>query len=70
MDLKVPSNVNVVTLKFIDIVTFDPLPTDDVHAVVFDIPDDGPYNFNFENTGYGSRYAIENMGSMGWFLHL
>lgn len=69
MDLKVPSNVNMITLRFIDIVTFDPLPVEEAHAEVFDIPQDGPFNFNFENTGYESKYAIDNMGSMGWFIH-
>ena len=67
MDIKVPANVNFVMINFYEIATFDALP-EDIHQDTFNFPDNGPYNANFGNTGYGSTYAVSNMGSMFWVV--
>ena len=68
MDIKVPANVNYVMINFYEIANFDPLPAEDMTYELFDFPQNGPFNANFENTGYESTYAVMNMGSMFYFL--
>ena len=70
MDLKVPANVNSVTVGLIDVVTFDPFPTADWTFALVDIPETGTYTGNFANIGYTSTFFLMNMGTVGWLLHL
>ena len=55
-------------LVFIEICTFDLVPTDDVVYWMFAFPDHGAFNINFQTTGYESIFSIENLGLVFFIL--
>ena len=59
---KFPANAGFLLVFLIDIATFDMLP-EEVPEFFFDFPQSKPYNMAFEETRYGSMYAIENLGT-------
>lgn len=64
MNVKFPANANTFIVFLVEIANFDILPTDDLFAKIFDFPDEGGFNLNFESIDIGSYYAIENLGTV------
>ena len=64
MNVKFPANANTFIIFLVEIANFDVLPTDALFAEIFDFPEDGSFNMNFETTGLESYYAIENLGTV------
>ena len=50
-------------------VTFDLLPTESIYAEIFGFTNEA-YSEEAENIGYGSRYFIENAGSIPIYFAL
>lgn len=57
-----PANANFFLTFLISVATFDMLPGF-VIPLIFDFPDKPAYNMGFMSTGYGSMYAIGNLGT-------
>ena len=50
MNVKFPANAGTFIVFLVKIANFDIIPTDLAFEHIFDFPDDGPFNLNFEAT--------------------
>ena len=70
MQVMYPAIAVVFFSQILEFVTFDIIPTDDVYSYIFDFGDDSAYSDEADQVGYGSRFILVNIGSIGIFFTL
>lgn len=68
--VKFPANAGTFNAFLIDIATFDIVPSEEINGEVFVLPDDEPYNVNFQQSKIDSKYAITILGTIFYILML
>ena len=63
MQLNYPASSAIFFATVFEYVTFDMVPTDEIFGETFDF-DSEPYSDEADQVGYGSRFFIENTGSL------
>ena len=63
MQLNYPASSGIFFATVFEYVTFDMVPTDEIFGEIFDF-DSEPYSDQADQVGYGSRFFIENTGSL------
>lgn len=63
MQLNYAAGVSYFYSFLFEFVTYDMVPSDEIYGEIFDFDSD-PYSQQADNIGYGSRYIIENTGSL------
>ena len=48
--VKFPANASMFNVFLIDVATFDIVPSEDINEEVFVLPEDKPYNINFQSS--------------------
>ena len=61
-----PGNARLINDKFIEIATFDIMPTDDIYPELldFELDEEEPLNDNWDSCDFGTGVFIMNMGSL------
>lgn len=68
--VKFPANASTFTAFLLDIATFDMVPSEEINGEVFVLPDDEPYNVNFQQSKIDSKYAIMILGTILYILFI
>ena len=69
MNIDFPPVCVVFFAGILEFVNFDLLPTEDIYAKIFGFENE-PYSDEADNIGYGSRFFIENAGSIPIYIGL
>ena len=70
LDVLMPANCGYFFSFLMTIASFDIIPTDDLYASMFKLPESEPINQNFEIIGYESIYFVMNLGSLFIFMSM
>ncbi len=68
-NVQIPAEATIFFSYIFQICAFDPIPTDDLYAYVFNFENE-PFNARLDNAGYGSMFIIKNLGSLFLLLVL
>ena len=64
MKVLLPSSAATFYKSIFTIAAFDMYDMNGFYRDLLDVPDNGPYNENFEEFGFESQYILSNMGTM------
>ena len=67
--LKFPGNSQLMNSILISIATFDLIPTDFIDEQLYYFPEEDPFNLNFQQSGYESKFFIANIGLILWIFY-
>ena len=62
--VKFPANASLFNAFLIDIATFEVVPSEEINQEVFVLPDEEPYNVNWQQTRIDSTFCMLNLGTV------
>ena len=68
--MKFPANSAIFIELINTIVSLDLIPTESVDEKIYELPEDDPFNVNFEAMGIESKILVGNMGLLLWLIWL
>ena len=60
--IKFPANVMTVNKEVLAIANFELIPSGDINDEFFELPEEDPYSFRFQECGIDSKLFIVNIG--------
>ena len=66
--MKFPANSAIFIELINTIVSLDLISTESVDEKIYELPEDDPFNVNFEAMGIESKILVGNMGLLMWLI--